>query len=529
MPQGKQNLVVGNLTNAQRLEICRQKDQNPRVTQTALAAWAKDKFNLAKAPTQATISHVLSKKRQYEAMGASELDAKRPRMATCQQLDTALANWVFQCQARGVAISSDLIKAKGKAFSEQLNLTDKAPEFSNGWLESFQKRYGLKAHVLHGESGSADTAAIETSMPRIRGRLSKYSLKDIYNMDETGLFYRMAPDRTIAQRQIEGSKKDKSRLTIALAANADGSHKIKPFIIGHACKPRAFQKKTGEQLGFYYRANAKAWMTGVLFQEWLRKMDGTMRSANRKVLLLLDNAPAHFMPNEELSNVELLMLPPNTTSKIQPMDAGIIAAFKRRYRRFQLHDALDKDAEGEADIYHVDQLTAMKWYEAAWKDITPATIANCFRHTGLWPKDERARESHAPEHSVESAIDQELAVAIECLHLRHPMTIKYFLNPVEEQQNVHQLLTDEDLLALAAPEPPADAEESNEDITVEHVASRKDKLRIIRSTIQLLDVSKPKHAALHRSLREFQQEIENEGKTRQLTLDRFLKPASRNS
>ena len=105
MPSTKQNLKVGNLTNAQRLDICNEKDKKPHITQSSLAKWTMTKFNLAKAPSQATISHFLSKKRQYQAMSVSELDAKRPRTATCQLLDIALANWVFQCQTRRVAIS----------------------------------------------------------------------------------------------------------------------------------------------------------------------------------------------------------------------------------------------------------------------------------------------------------------------------------------------------------------------------------------------------------------------------------------
>ena len=71
----------------------------------------------------------------------------------------------------------------------------------------------------------------------------------------------------------------------------------------------------------------------------------------------------------------------------------------------------------------------------------------------------------------------------------------------------------QDLLELAAPELDADAEELSEDARVEHVIPTKDKLRIVQSTIHLLDISRPKHAALHRSLRKFQQEIQTEGKT----------------
>ena len=153
---------------------------------------------------------------------------------------------------------------------------------------------------------------------------------------------------------------------------------MEPLIIGHAQRPRAFNRKSGEQLDFYYRSNAKAWMTGLIFREWLQKMDQQMQDANRKVLLLLDNAPSHVVRDLPLTNVQVFLFPANTTSKIQPMDAGIIAAFKRRYRRFQLQDAIDRDEQQKADIYKVYQLIAMKWAKAAWNDVSSKTIANCF-------------------------------------------------------------------------------------------------------------------------------------------------------
>ena len=39
-------------------------------------------------------------------------------------------------------------------------------------------------------------------------------------MDETIYLYNFAPDKTIAQRQIEGAKKDKTWLTIVVTCNA---------------------------------------------------------------------------------------------------------------------------------------------------------------------------------------------------------------------------------------------------------------------------------------------------------------------
>ena len=83
----------------------------------------------------------------------------------------------------------------------------------------------------------------------------------------------MPPDRGLMDRQASGVKESKKRLMYAFTANADGSEKLPAFIIGKAARPRAFNKKTSKQLGFYYRNNAKAWMTAVLYQEWITAWD----------------------------------------------------------------------------------------------------------------------------------------------------------------------------------------------------------------------------------------------------------------
>jgi len=67
---------------------------------------------------------------------------------------------------------------------------------------------------------------------------------------------------------MAGKKKEKFRITIAFACNADGSERLPPIYIGKAKKPRCFKTQTPVQLGFYYRNNKKAWMTSELFNEY---------------------------------------------------------------------------------------------------------------------------------------------------------------------------------------------------------------------------------------------------------------------
>jgi hypothetical protein len=60
---------------------------------------------------------------------------------------------------------------------------------------------------------------------------------------------------------------------------------------------------------------------------------------NRKIALIVDNAPTHCVPNADavdehgmtvyyLSNIKVIFLPPNVTSIVQPCDQGIIACAK---------------------------------------------------------------------------------------------------------------------------------------------------------------------------------------------------------
>ncbi|XP_024642354.1 tigger transposable element-derived protein 6-like [Medicago truncatula] len=122
------------------------------------------------------------------------------------------------------------------------------------------------------------------------------------------------------------------------------------------CKARCFKNVNMNSLDCQYRANKKAWMTSVLFDEYVRSFDQMMHG--RRVLLVVDNCPAHPRNIEGLRNVELFFLPPNMTSKIQPCDAGIIRAFKMHYRRRFYRKILEaSDVVGNLDESTFDEET----------------------------------------------------------------------------------------------------------------------------------------------------------------------------
>jgi hypothetical protein len=86
---------------------------------------------------------------------------------------------------------------------------------------------------VHGDAGSADVAALVAAWPELMEIIEAYDAYCIYNTDESGFIYRMAPSKTFAQRQLQGSKKDKTRITVAFTVNATGTHQLPPLLLGN--------------------------------------------------------------------------------------------------------------------------------------------------------------------------------------------------------------------------------------------------------------------------------------------------------
>ncbi len=134
-------------------------------------------------------------------------------------------------------------------------------------------------------------------------------------------------DNSLATKQLEGCKQNKERLTLAVCCNADGLDKLPLLVIGNYENLRCFKNVNRDNFECKYRSNPKAWMTQVIFLEWLKGFDARM--AGRNVLLIMDNCSAHIPLMQltfvvTLRNTTVFYLPPNMTSKIQPWDGRII-------------------------------------------------------------------------------------------------------------------------------------------------------------------------------------------------------------
>jgi len=115
--------------------------------------------------------------------------------------------------------------------------------FSKTWAYKWLKRNDYISKFLHGEAGSIDKAAIAEWIAEIQQEISKYDPEDIYNMDETSLNYCLLPRQSYVHKSASGARgtknmKSKDRVTLYVATNSTGTHKVPLAMIGNSKKPR---------------------------------------------------------------------------------------------------------------------------------------------------------------------------------------------------------------------------------------------------------------------------------------------------
>ena len=284
-------------------------------------------------------------------------------------------------------------------------------------------------------------------MPKL---IEKYELRDIFNGDESGLFYKATPNKTMIYKNMSANsvKSEKERLILLFCANADGSEKLKPVCIGKSANPRYFKTVNKANLPVYYRHNVKAWMTEQIFREWLQRLDSEFRSQNRRILLLLDNFSGHKENKNnapfKLTNIELHFYPPNCTSILQPMNQGIIQNFKTTYRRHLIQERLEA-IENNSTIPVIDVYSAIIKINKAWKSVTKETIANCFSKGGI-KKQSICSYAEFQDNTIESI--KQFQASWQQLNNKEGtfnFNMDAYMN-IDSDLNCHGVLSDEELI-----------------------------------------------------------------------------------
>lgn len=320
-----------------------------------------------------------------EAEEVNNHSVKRKRSFKEEDVDRALKIWFDQKIHQNARIGGPMLKAKAEQLAAEMG-HDFVP--SDGWLSRFKQRYGISYKKEHGEKQTTEAGAESWRGKQLQELLKQFSPDDVYNADETALFFRGLPDRGFVYKDIKlsGGKRQKDRLTVLVCANMSGTDKRKLLVIGKSKQPRGFPSDLSK-LPVIYKNSTNAWMTSDIFADHIKKWDKSLRLQGRSILLLVDNCTAH--PKiQDLSSIRLEYLPPNTTATLQPMDQGIIRALKYHYR-YTLNNSIIAELDAsenkkvEEIIPSITVLRAIYLVFDAWLKVSDKTIRNCYRKAGF--------------------------------------------------------------------------------------------------------------------------------------------------
>lgn len=358
------------------------------------------KFNIASS----TLSKILKKSEEINQKSyiCRNLEQKRARKSKYETLNKSMSMWFNQMMETNARVTGPVIFEKAQQFAIKLGIPDFKP--SPGWLQRWKKNENIHFRKHHGEAASADSQSAEEFKQNVLPLLlQKYALEDIYNADETGLFYKALPTGSyVAGSQASsGFKTPKERITLLFITNCIGTNKY-VYAIGKYKNPRCFR---GKIIPIPYKFNKKAWMTSTIWREIIKELDDKFTIKNKKILLLIDNASCHKLDFEPKS-IEIVFMPPCTTSLIQPLDqgmlylpilvhtkyfflflyvTGIIQSFKSHYRKCLVREQI-LAAEGgimAKFLKSISILRALYIIKRTWWLVTPQTIQNCFKKAGI--------------------------------------------------------------------------------------------------------------------------------------------------
>lgn len=379
---------------------------------------------------------------------------KKPKL---ELLDNAVWMWFCQERRKQTPISGPILKEKAMVLHKKL---EAGSEFtaSEGWIDRWKSRHGVRFVSISGEKLSADAEAAKEFSVKFQEIVEENELLpcQVYNIDETGLNFKMLPTKTLAasNESVAGTKLMKDRLTVTPCSNADGTHKLPLFVIGKSKKPRAFKNINPTSLPVYYRNQKCAWMDCNLFRSWF--LDEFVPSVEKhltekklpvRALLLLDNAPSHPSQNDLVKgDIKALFLPPNVTSLIQPLDQGVIEWIKRRYRRKYISSILDKSEEG-CNIFEamksLNVKDAIYTLAASWDELKPDTLRKSWRK--LWPQVMIENDQTEYEQNNDT---QEIVKDLQTLEPNIPASeVEKWITECDKDCEFYENLNDDEIVA----------------------------------------------------------------------------------
>ena len=157
---------------------------------------------------------------------AAETSSRRGSVDRFTEVEDKLYLWIDSVE-QNLSVPPFLAILKAKKIAEELLIWHNDFKASWQWFCRFRERRGIQQLFLHGEGAEVDRENLDlvAALDKLYAIISKYDLENVYNMDESGLFFRLLLKYTLLMpfedvSSTRGKKKDKERVSLVVCANA---------------------------------------------------------------------------------------------------------------------------------------------------------------------------------------------------------------------------------------------------------------------------------------------------------------------
>jgi len=127
----------------------------------------------------------------------------RTRQSYYEEIEERLLTWFYNVRNQHIEITYLLVQEQALFIAAELASNSEEPmkskyqafQASIGYITRFCDRHNIASKVLIGEAGSVDMEVAQTCRDEIQNIVTSgnYQPKDIFNLDETGLYFRLTP------------------------------------------------------------------------------------------------------------------------------------------------------------------------------------------------------------------------------------------------------------------------------------------------------------------------------------------------
>ncbi|KAG5361717.1 hypothetical protein CJU90_3123 [Yarrowia sp. C11] len=215
-----------------------------------------------------------------------------------------------------------------------------------------------------------------------------------------------------------------------------------------------------------YMKQEEACMDARVMCNWLRYFkEASGASPTNKKLLILDNVDFHHHCKEilskwpELAGIEILFLPPGTTSYMQPLGLGAIHAVETAVLKKEAKLEALNARLGLGRPYQLSNFFRVNFFVKSWEDLSPRVIENCFCRSPVFACLDEANHQ-IPDDMA--GMDSESIDS--CISLIDDIPVDYgTVNDVTSEAHAEEETSDDGDISVAEEDPWGDAEKFDDE------------------------------------------------------------------